>query len=305
MSSKAYNNVEVSSEEISGLFEETQTTESVPEEPVAPPADSTSVDSATEVISETQPQEATPDSVDEGATESPVVASEIVVIDGEQYSIDDVQGWMKDSNNKADWQKTNTEKSQQLSRWNKLHEKLNEDGEFRDHIKSFFYDDESQIQKLGLDSEFEVVKTPESDEEADKSPLEERLDMLESIESERIMEARVKSLDGQLTKLESEYPEYLGEIKSEKFLTYAEKHAERFVEDGIPNLGKAFREWSYDAMQKDLVHLKKLQDNKVRNDDLVIGNPKVGIKETKVPKQYSNYKEITLADEDISKYFDN
>jgi hypothetical protein len=294
MSGKQYNNVEISQEEISGLFEE-QTTESAPETPqeVSEPESEVSA-------TEGQPQEET----SQEATESPEVASEGVVIDGVSYDMNAIQEWMEDSRNKSEWQKNNTEKSQQLSQWNKFHEKINSDEEFRNHIKSFFYDDESQIQKLGLDKDFEIVEEPESNEEAVPSEVEERLNMLESIESERIMENRVDLLDQQMTTLETNFPDYLGEEKSGEFLAYAEKHADRFIENGLPNLDKVFKEWSYDAMQTELTHLKKLNNNKVRNDDAVIGSPKVGVKEIAKPKSYASYKDISLSDKDISKYFD-
>lgn len=294
MSSKAYNNVEISSEEISGLFNEEQTTESVAEIPQEV--------SETEVsVTEGQQQEET----SQEATENSEVASEGVVIDGINYDLNVIQDWMDDSINKNEWQKSNTEKSQQLSRWNKFHEKINSDEEFRDHIKSFFYEDESQIQKLGLDENIEIVEEFEQDEEAVSSEVEERLDMLESIESDRIMETRVDFLEQQMTQLESSFPEYLGDDKSGDFLAYAEEHAERFVEDGIPNLNAAFREWSYDAMQDELTHLKKLNNNKVRNDGAVIGTPKVGVKEVAKPTSYKSYKDISISDDEISKYFDN
>lgn len=297
MSGKEYNNVEISQEELSGLFEETQTTESVSETPqqVSESQDESGL------YTEGQPQEETSFE----ATESPVVASEVVVIDGKTYDINQVESWMEDSTNKAEWSKSNTEKSQQLSQWNKFHEKINKDDEFRNHIKSFFYDDESQIQKLGLDNNFDIVDEPEVDEEAIPGVMEERLSQLESIESERIIESRVDFLDDQLTTLENKFPDYLGEAKTGEFLAYAEQHAERFVEDGIPNLEKAFREWNYDDMQTELTHLKKLQDNKVRNDDTVIGVPKMGVKEIAQPKSYNSYKDISLGDKEISKYFDD
>ena len=102
MSGKQYNNVEISSEELSGLFEETQTTESVTETPQEV--------SETEVpVAEGQPQEETSPE----ATENPEVASEGVVIDGVSYDMNAIQEWMEDSINKSEWQKNNTEKSQQ------------------------------------------------------------------------------------------------------------------------------------------------------------------------------------------------
>ena len=244
----------------------------------------------------------------ETTTEEPVEAvseTEVVddrfEIDGERYEADTIKEWMKDSQNKSEWSKSNTEKAQKLSQWNKLSEKINGDDEFREHIKDFFFDSPEALKALGLDGEM-----PVAEESVDETPsvLESRLEALESVESERVMDSRVEALDSQLTQLEESNPTLLGDGKSGEFLDFAEEHAERFVQNGIPNLDLAFKEWSYDAIQDQLTHFKQLANNKSRNAGIVINKSEVGAKESKAPKKYTSYKEISVSDPDVAKYFE-
>ena len=96
----------------------------------------------------------------------------------------------------------------------------------------------------------------------------------------------------------------MGDGKSGEFLDFAEEHAERFVQNGIPNLDLAFKEWSYDAIQDQLTHFKQLANNKSRNAGIVINKSEVGAKESKAPKKYTSYKEISVSDPDVAKYFE-
>ena len=222
-------------------------------------------------------------------------------IDGERYDADTIKEWMKDSQNKSEWSKSNTEKAQKLSQWNKLSEKINGDDEFREHIKDFFFDSPEALKSLGLDGELPVA---EKSMDETPSELESRLEALESVESERVMDSRVEALDSQLTQLEESNPTLLGEGKSAEFLDFAEEHAERFVQNGIPNLDLAFKEWSYDALQDQLTHFKQLANNKSRNAGIVINKSEVGAKESKAPKKLTSYKDISVSDPDIAKYFE-
>ena len=120
------------------------------------------------------------------------------------------------------------------------------------------------------------------------------------------MEIRVDQLDEQLTNLEENFPEYLEGEKVAEFLEYADKNATKFVDGGIPNLERAFREWSYGEMQAELSHYKKLDKNGKRNEGTIIGTAQVGAKEVTSPKKLSNnWKEITMEDPEIAKYFDD
>jgi len=276
--SKTYNDVEVSPEVMSELdnsglpaVPETQTTTSVAEDTT----DKTS-----------EPVEEVIESIVDG-----------IEIDGENYDLDTVKAWMDDSNNKSEWQKSNTKKSQQLSQWNKLVEHINDDDDFKEHIKDYFFDNPDEAEKLGLDGKFptEVSKEP--------SEIEQRLESLEGVENDRVIEQRVEVLDAQLSEIESTHPDILNEDSMADFLDFAEKNTERFSIDGMPSMVLAFKEWSYDAVQEQLIHYKQLVDNKGRNSGKVISTSEIGAKETKTPSRYKSYKQIGVDDPEIAEYF--
>ena len=281
-----YNNIELTPEETQAL-ETFETTESPPD------------DNASE-------QEATVEETSKSANAEEEVTEPIAVdnfeIDGKDYSRDQILQWRDDSDNKDSWQKSNTEKAQGLSKWNKLAGKIQEDESFRNHIKDFYYDDPEAIKALGIDGD---VTIPEQKEIAEvPSQLESRLDVLESMEGERIMEHRVDQLDGVLTNLENANPDYLGnQDKVSEFLEFADSNSRKFVENGLPNLERAFKEWSYDQMQEQLTHFKKLDENGKRNTG-IINTSEVGAKEIKSDKKVTDWKDVSMNDPSIAKYFD-
>ena len=224
-------------------------------------------------------------------------------IDGESYDLDTIRGWQEDSTNKESWQKSNTEKAQELAKWNKFAEKLDSDDSLKEHIKDYYFDDEDQIAKLGLDGKFPIIESEEPLEE--QSELELRLHNLEEAEGERFMSNRVNELDGQLTSLEQANPSLLGDDKTDSFLEFLAENGETYIENEIPNLEKAFKVWSYDAMQNELTHLKKLDNNRSRNEGKIIGNSKKGVQETKTPNKHKSYRDISIDDPDVSRFFEN
>ena len=286
---KTYNDVELSNEEVQEL--ENPENEST----VSQTADTAEADNISEESNEVEAP------IIKGETETELEDDfDGLEIDGEQFAREDILAWREDASNKENWQKSNTEKAQNLSKWNKLSEKINKDESFRSHIKDFFFDDPEAVNALGLDGDISIP------EEAPKvsSELEQRLKMLEDIEGDRLIEHRVDQLDDQLTNLEDKFPEYLEGEKVAEFLEYADKNANQFVDNGMPNLERAFREWSYGEMQSELEHFKQLDKNGKRNEGKVIGTSEVGAKEVKSPKKLSNnWKEITMDDPEISKYF--
>jgi hypothetical protein len=280
---KSYNNIEITPEELASLETTDETTVS-----------EASVDESTEA----QPTETEESSEEVNDTESEPQGIEI---DGEVYDQDTIVEWMKDSQNKTEWSKSNTQKAQDVAKWNKLVEKINGDDEFREHIKDYFFDDDSEADKLGLNGKFPDLEVEPQGETPNE--LEQRLEALEEIESERLLDNRVETLDSQLTALEEANPSILNEEGVKDFLQFTENNAERFTVEGMPSLELAFKEWSYDAMQDQLAHFKKLAENKSRNDGKVIGTSEVGAKESKTPKKYTSFKEVSMEDPDIAKYF--
>ena len=297
---KGYSEVELTDEEFSSLENPDQeTTES----------------QTTEETSDTVQSVDAEQSAEDTETEAPEGETEVEVeddfdgfeVDGQRFERDDVLAWREDAENKSDWQKSNTEKAQKLSKWNKLAEKIQNDDSFREHIKDFFFDNPEAVKGLGLDGDMIMEEVAEAEVKNDMNPeLESRLQVLEEVQGERIMEQRVDHLDDVLSNLENQFPDYLGDQdKVGEFLDFADQNAQSFVENGIPNLERAFREWSYGQMQSQLSHYKQLEENGNRNKGKVIGTDQVGAKEVKSTKKLSrNWKEITMDDPEIAKYFD-
>ena len=132
MADSKYNSVEITEEDVASL--------SLPEE---------SSENSTGVKEEDTPKsEETQEKEQDNTKEQDEVAFEL---DGESYSAEDVQAWMKDSQNKEEWQKSNTQKAQDLSKWNKLTEKISQDEKFREYLGEYFYDNPDELDKIGLD----------------------------------------------------------------------------------------------------------------------------------------------------------
>ena len=143
MSNNNYNNIELTEAEEQSLENpdiELETTES--------PADDNASDQAT--VEETSQAEVTEP-----------IAVDNFEIDGKDYSRDQILQWRDDSDNKDSWQKSNTEKAQGLSKWNKLAGKIQEDESFRNHIKDFYYDDPEAIKALGIDGDVTIPEQKE------------------------------------------------------------------------------------------------------------------------------------------------
>jgi hypothetical protein len=282
MSNNNYNNIELTEAETQALENP-----EIELETTASPSD----DKASEANTEETSKEVTDP-----------VAVDNFEIDGKDYSRDQILQWRDDADNKENWQKSNTEKAQQLSKWNKLAEKIQEDESFRNHLKDFYYDDPEAVKALGLDGDMTI---PGQDEIVEPpSEIESRLDVLEEIEGERVMEHRVDQLDSVLTKLEDANPDYLGDQdKVSEFLEFADSNSQKFLDNGMPNLERAFKEWSYDQMQEQLAHFKKLDENGKRNTG-IINTSEAGAKEIKSDKKITNWKDVSMNDPDIAKYFD-
>ena len=297
---KGYSEVELTDEEFSSLENPDQeTTES----------------QTTEETSDTVQSVDAEQSAEDTETEAPEGETEVEVeddfdgfeVDGQRFERDDVLAWREDAENKSDWQKSNTEKAQKLSKWNKLAEKIQNDDSFREHIKDFFFDNPEAVKGLGLDGDMIMEEVAEAEVKNDMNPeLESRLQVLEEVQGERIMEQRVDHLDDVLSNLENQFPDYLGDQdKVGEFLDFADQNAQSFVENGIPNLERAFREWSYGQMQSQLSHYKLFEENGNRNKGKIIGTDQVGAKEVKANKELSrDWKKITMDDPEIAKYFD-
>tara|TARA_Y100001963_G_scaffold68984_1_gene96104 strand:- start:13459 stop:14343 length:885 start_codon:yes stop_codon:yes gene_type:complete len=293
MSSKeAYNKVEISAEEISAIDGEKTTVSESPKEETQensvqeqPIADSKTVDSRA-----TNP---------EGSNSNLVYELEM---NGQTYTLDDIASWKKDADNKAEWSKSNTEKAQQIAGVGKFLNKFKEDSDFQEHMKMYF-DDEKEFNSFGLsDADVPEVES----EQVEVNPLEERLNKLEQTEQNRIIDQRAENLDVELSDLEKHYPEILGnEQQVLEFLDFSERNSARYRDsNGNVSLADMFKEYSFDYLQQELSHYKKLGENKNRNSGKVINRSEVGATETVTPKKYNSWDDVKASDPEINKYFD-
>ena len=289
MSKENYNNVEVTADELSAL-ESTGTTESQVQEPQVEEPSSEVNESVGEEQSDVQ--EFDPEDY-------------VIEIDGKDYDLSDIMEWQKDSQNKSDWNKSNTEKAQEIARLGKLANKLKEDDSFRDHLKDYF-DDDKDYNSLNIESWVNSDYANDVDQnlgqEASQeipSELEQRLERLEDVDHERFIEQETQGLANHLESLEQKYPDLINEGNVHEFLDF-------MIDNEIGDMEAGFRVWSYDAMSEKMESLSKLDENRQRNTGKVISESEVGAKEVKSPKlQTTNWKDITMDDPDIAKYFND
>lgn len=290
-SKEAYNNVELSQEDISALDGEQTTVSEAPKEVTQ----DNSVQEQPEAVSEPVNSRATNP---EGSNSNVVYELEM---GGQTYSLEDIASWKKDADNKSEWSKSNTEKAQQIAGVGKFLNKFKDDSDFQEHIKEYF-DDDKEFNSFGLSD----ANVPEPEEQVEVNPLEERLNTLEQAEETRIVDQRTENLDVELSTLEKQFPEILGKPEQVlDFLDFSEKNSARYREsNGDVSLADMFKEYSFDYLQQELSHYKKLGVNKNRNSGTVIDRSEMGAKETIAPKSISSYKDISADDPEIKKYFD-
>ena len=223
-------------------------------------------------------------------------------MDGQKYTLDDITNWKKDADNKSEWSKSNTEKAQKIAGVGKFLNKFKEDSDFQEHMKMYF-DDEKEFNSFGLLN----ADVPEVEEEqVEVNPFEERLNTLETAEHNRVIDQRTENLDIELSDLEKQYPNILGtEEQVLEFLDFSERNSARYRDsEGNVSLEDVFKEYSFDYLQQELSHYKKLGENRDRNSGKVINRSEIGATETVTPKKYNSWNDIKASDPDIQKYFD-
>ena len=297
-SKNAYNNVEITEEEelsLEGIDEQTTMSENEPKD-------------ETQENSVEGESEDTPIPSDEGATNLEVISSSQFEIDGHIYDKETINQWKVDADNKSQWNKSNTEKSQKIAKVGKFLQRLESDKEFSEHIKDYFFDNPEEYSKLGLNEKLsDIVPTEETPkEEVAENPLEGRLNKLEQAEYDREINTRVESMDNVLTQLENENPNTLGDPdKVDDFLKFADANSERYRgNDGTVNLREVYKAYSYDTLKGELEHYKKLDNNKSKNSKVKLSTSEIGATETVAPKRLSSWKEVSLDDPEIAKYFE-
>ena len=294
-SKEAYNNVEISEEEMNSL--ETTQSELTKDETQENSVQEQSVE--TPVV---EPKETEQEPAEERVT-SPEVSGDFFEIDGERFNRETISEWRNDSNNKSEWSKSNTEKAQKIAKVGKFLNKVESDSDFKEHIRHYF-DSDDEFDKMGLGENYSEFT--ESEETKEVNPYEERLNKLENAEYDRVIDARTDQLDRELTQLESDNPEVLGDPdKVKEFLEFTEINSDRFRDkNGIVHLNEAYKVFSFDYYKEQSSHYKKLDENRAKNSGVKVSQSKIGAKETVAPKKYNSWKDITADDPEIAKYFE-
>lgn len=230
-----------------------------------------------------------------------VETEDVFEINGQEFSLDEVLDWKSDSDNRSNWSQSNTQKAQELARWNALNDKINDDADFKRHLKDYFYNDEETYRKLGLDDRYNSLDTDDNYEEMNPEDYE----IKESHPSE--LEGRVQELEfeKEVNNMEVEFDQMVrdnsdifdNEDDEIQFLEFVE-------ENEIPDLNLAFNLYTRDYYKAEAEHARHLNENAGRNYGKVVMNSSVGARDVRTPSKPKNYKEITMDNPDISQYFD-
>ena len=173
---------------------------------------------------------------------------------------------------------------------------------FQEHLKGYF-EDEKDFNSLGLKGNNVV----EPVEQVEDNPLEDRLNKLEVVEQTRVIDQRTDNLEQELSGLEGQYPDLLGTPeKVMDFLDFSESNSARYRDGkGDVSLSHMLREYSFDHLQGELSHYKKLGENNSRNSRAVVNRSEIGAKETLTPKKFNSWNDIDPHDENLKQYFDD
>ena len=269
-----YRDVEISAEEMASLSTTTESKE--------PSSEATQEEVKTDESVNTESQE-----VEESTDDSEMVFE----FDGKEYSEEDILGFMKDSQNKEEWQKSNTQKAQELSKWNKFSQKFENDPALQEYIKDYFFDNPEEWNNLQLKNAL-IQETEEPQEEPQNDQLNQIDERLSNLEVEK----NVQVLESQLDNIVKNNSDLFEDGNSMEFLEFVDKNE-------IMDLDVGFKLWSHDKLTDRLSHYKKMEKNKERSNSKIIDKSEIGAKQNTVPFKPKDYKDITLDNPEIAKYF--
>jgi hypothetical protein len=212
--------------------------------------------------------------------------------------MEDIMNWKKDADNKSEWNKSNTQKAQNLSRLGKVFEAIKGDTKLRDYVKDYYYDNDKGYKDSGFgDVEWDNFDLNSETETPQTELPNEVLDRLDALESDK----EVQILESRLEVMEQNYPDLLGGAKTDQFLQFVD-------EQGIGDLEVGFRLWATDTLLEERNQNRALDENRQRNSGKVIGTHEQGaskVVSNERPTGQKAYNSMNLDDPEISKYFDN
>ena len=143
-----------------------------------------------------------PDGSEEASSEATEehVAHNEVEIDGETYSMDQLKEFISDSQNKSEWQKTNTQKAQDLAKERKAlraesekWQALKKDDELMESLKDYVDDDHPLFQKVDESSDEPEIET-EAQDTVPETRYTDLEDKVAQMEADRQVERDVVNL---------------------------------------------------------------------------------------------------------------
>jgi len=201
--------------------------------------------------------------------------------DGEQFTVEDIESWKKDADNRHEWSKSNTEKAQEVADQRRaveplvqLVEQLNKSEEFRDTLQEAIEDElgeeAGQLFEQSLKMENKDLPNPF------ESELAEAKEKVEMMEAEKV-------LDQSMSNLQAQYS-----LKSEQVQEVLDYAINAHEESGrLLTLEEAYKVMSFD---------KPKVETPVKAKPSVPVNvqKKVGVKSDKQSK-ITNYEDIDVA----------
>jgi len=292
-----YGNIEVTDEEMASL--------KVEDEPTPKMSDSETEPSDKEVTEVSREES---NEVEQEAPNTEYSEEEYELHVGDKvFSIDDVLDWKKNSDNKSEWNKSNTQKAQAIAKGGRLLKLLDNDESFRSHLKDFFYGEEKEVKKYGLDSQYDIdfdeipkqeIKPQQPQQPQGDPRVNQLFDRIEGLEDEKLG----RSIGDRYDSIKEGNPNFFREEKDGvDFLMYCER--EGVIANNDIDMEKSFKLWSYEKVMTDENRKEQLYKNKLRNEGSTIGNSEVGAKEVRSGDSPKNYNEISLENPDVSRYF--
>ena len=228
-----------------------------------------------------EPAETEPNEPQQELSDSEEETSYYETEDGEQFTVEDIESWKKDADNRHEWSKSNTEKAQEIADQRRaveplvqLVEQLNKSEEFRDTLQEAIEDElgeeAGQLFEQSLKMENKDLPNPF------ESELAEAKEKVEMMEAEKVLDQSMSDLQAQYS-LKSE--------QVQEVLDYAINAHE--TTGRLLTLEEAYKVMSFD---------KPKVETPVKAKPSVPVNvqKKVGVKSDKQSK-ITNYEDIDVA----------
>lgn len=218
----------------------------------------------------------------------------VYVIDGKEYSVEDIQNWKQDSENRHEWQKSNTQKSQELSDSRKaLQAKLDkwksveDDGDLMDALRDYLGD---SAESHPIFSKEELVASDESEEPTEtKEPEGDEATTLKSRLEELEVRLQVERDIADLTKSHPELRENEDALK---------EVIDTMVDENLPSLEHAYVHATAKATEESAFKKAKQAFEEAQKAKAIpVQKPKAkGMKNPPVPKlrDYNDIREHAL-----------